>query len=279
MGLDKFSTGLAIDLNSGKGLKEALPDFIIEYRAGTPPTVSAALLAAGYSDADAAVTGDLLATFTKGGATLTGTASTRQTAYVVVTNGSTNDTITLTFTTPSKTLVYTQVAGDTTDDIIAASVAAAVNADTTLNKVVRAIAIGGAAVTESVVYLEALFPGEPFVLTVGATGGCSAVLTAGTANNRINSLHFDYPDAYGDCYNEAAYTWLATGLPATPTVATYFRVIAPDDDGTLSHTAKRIQGNLSTAGASINIQPSTTIVSGQPLSITEYIVNIAKSVS
>ena len=274
---NKISTGLTIALNSNKGLKEAMNDFVIQYRSGTPPTVSAALLAAGYSDADAAVTGNLLATFTKGGAALVGTASTRQDAYVVVTNGSENDTITLTFTTPLTTLVYTQVAGDSTDDIITASLVAAINADTTINKVVTAYPILGTAITENAIYLQANFPGEPFALTVGATGGCSAVLTAGTSNARINSLHFDYPDAYGDVSNEAAYTWLATGLVAD--TATYFRVITPDDDGTLSYTAKRIQGNISTSGAEINLQPSTAIVVDQPLSITDYTVSIKKTVA
>jgi hypothetical protein len=127
------------------------------------------------------------------------------------------------------------------------------------------------------VYIKALFPGEPFALTVGATGGCSAALTAGTSNVRINSLHFDYPNTYGDVVNETAYTWLATGLVAD--TATYFRVVRPEDDGTLSFTAPRIQGNIATAGAEINLQPSCQIVVGQPLSITSYTVNIKKSVA
>ena len=273
---DKISTRVAIGLASGKGIKDIFDDFIINMYSGTPPTTTQALRDAGYSDADAAVTGTLLATFTKAGATLTGTSSTKQDAYIVVTNGSTNDTATLTFTVPSKTLVYTQAAGDTTDDIFTASLVAAINADTTLNKVVTAYPILGAAITENAVYLQAKFPGEPFALTVGATGGCSAVLTAGTSNVRINTLHFDYPDAYGDCNQEAAYTWLATGLAAD--TARYFRLVKPTDTGVLSHTEERLQGDIATSGAEINLQPSASIVVGQPLSITGYKVNIAKSV-
>jgi hypothetical protein len=274
---NQFSTGLAIGLNGSKGLKELMDDFVIKYYGGTPPTISAGDITLGYSHADAAATGNLLATFTKGGATLTGTASTRQDAYVVVTNGSTNDTVTLTFTVPSKTLVYTQVAGDSSDDIFTTSLATAINADSTLNKVVRAHPLIGASITENIVYLEAIFPGEPFALTVGATGDCSAVLTAGVSNARINSLHFDYPNTYGDVSNEAAYTWNATGLVAD--TATYFRVVKPTDDGTLSHSQERIQGNIATAGAEINLQPSAQIVVGQPLSITSYKVSVKKSVA
>jgi hypothetical protein len=274
---NKFSTGLAIGINGNKGLKELMSDFIIHYYGGTPATTTQALRDAGYSDADAVVTSNPLATFTKGGATLTGTASTRQEAQVVVTAGSTNDTAIFTFSTPSKTLTYTQTAADTTADLLVTSIVAALNADTTINKVVEAIAVVGAAVTESIVLLRAIYPGEPFVVVVTQTGTLSVTTTDVTANVRINSLHFDAPDAYGDIWNEAAYTWLATGLIAD--TATWFRVVKPDDDGTLSHTAPRIQGGISTAGAEINLQPSTAIVVDQPLSITSYKVNVKKSVA
>jgi hypothetical protein len=272
------STGLTIAMGGDKGLKGEMTDFILEFRDGTMPTISTANLALGYSHADAAVTGNILASFTKGGATLTGTASTRQEANVTISRGSTNDTGTFVFATPAKTLVYTQVAGDSTSDILATSIATAINADTTLNKVVEAIAIIGAGVTESVLYLRAIYPGEPFVLT-SATGSGGMTLTANaiTANVRINTLHFDYPDAYGDVPQETAYTWLATGLVRG--VATYLRIIEPGDDGTQSFTAKRIQGDISTAGAFLNLDPSTQIVVGQPLSITGFKIKFRKSVT
>lgn len=274
---NKISTGLAIALNGKQGLKEVFSDFLIKYYSGTPPTISTALKNAGYSDADAAATGTLLATFTKDGATLVGTASTRQEAHVVVTRGSTNDTVVLTFTTPAKVLTYTQTAADTTDDLLATSIAAAVNADSTLNVAVEAIAIVGASVTESIVYVRALYPGEPFVMDASATGGAGATRTAITANARINSLHFDAPDTYGDVSKEAAYDWEAVGVAAG--TATYFRVVKPDDDGTLSYTAPRIQGNIATSGGEINLQPSTAIVVDQPLAITSYTVNVKKTVT
>jgi len=274
---NKFSTGLAIGINGNKGLKELMSDFVIKYYGGTPPTVSQALRDEGYSDADALATGNPLATFTKGGLTLTGTASTRQEAQVVVVRGATSDTAIFTFSTPAKTLTYTQTDADSTNDLLVTSIVAALNADTTINKVVEAIAVVGGAVTESIVLLRAIYPGEPFVVVVTKTGTITVTTTDVTANVRINSLHFDAPDAYGDVSNEAAYTWLATGAIAD--IATYFRVVKPNDTGVLSHTEPRIQGNIATAGAEINLQPSTSIVVGQPLSITSYKVSVKKSVA
>jgi hypothetical protein len=265
--MNRFSSGFEASLNANKGVKKIFPDFLIKYYDGTPP-----------STADAAATGNCLAIFTKGGATLTGTASTLQEANVTVAKGSTNDIGTFVFGTPSKTLAYTQTAGDTTNDILCTSLAAAINADTTLNKVVEAIAVIGAGVTESVLYIRALYEGEPFVLT-SATGSGGMTLTANaiTANSRINSLHFDSPDANGDLTKEDAYTWLATGL--VEGYATYFRIVKPADDGTLSTTQERIQGGISTTGAEINLQPSTLIVIGQPLSISEYTLSVSLAVA
>jgi hypothetical protein len=265
--MNRFSSGFEKSVNAHKGVKEIFNDFVIKYYDGTPPTT-----------ADAAATGNLLATFTKGGATLTGTNSTRQEANITVVRGNTNDTCTLTFSTPAKELIYTQTAADTNSDQLATTLATAINADTTINKVVEAIAIIGAGVTEAVCYIRALYPGEPFVLdsSVGS-GAITLTQNAITANSRINSLHFDSPNSDGDLVNEAAYTWLATGLVEGS--ATYFRIVKCDDTAALSTTQERIQGNISTAGAEINLQPSTQIVVGQPLSITLYTLSVNLAVA
>ena len=264
---NKFSSAFEMAVNADKGVKEVFSDFLIKVYDGTPPAT-----------ADAAKSGNLLAQFTKGGATLTGTASTRQEAQVVVVRGSTGDTAIFTFSTPSVVVTYAQVAGDSTDDLLVTSICAAINADTTANKVVEAIAVVGAAVTEAIVLLRARYPGEPFVVVVTKTGTLAVTTTDITANARINTLHFDNPNADGDLVNEAAYTWNATGLVAG--TATYFRVVQPTDTGVaVTITEPRIQGNIATAGAEINLQPSAQIVVGQPLTISEYKVSISRTVA
>lgn len=267
----KYSTGMVMGMASDQGIKEILDDFVIRVYGGVSQAPTTA---------DAAVTGTLLAEFSKDGAAITGTASTRQVDHVVVTRGSTNDTFSFIFTVPSKTLVYTQTAGDTTNDILATSMAAAINADTTLSPVVEAISVIGDAVTESIVYLRAKYRGEPYALTVDKTGGGTIALTSVVANARINSLHL-YIDTNSNASKETAYTWLATGLagePSAPISAVYYRAVKLTDTGTLSTTEPRVQGDVSTSGAELNLQPTTAIITGQPLGISTFSLPIKKTV-
>jgi hypothetical protein len=262
-----LSTGCRNGLAQGKGIKEMFEDAVLYGYDGSVPAT-----------ADVAPTGNLLFKLTKDGAALTAsTVSTRQEANVTCVKGSTNDTVTLICSTPSKTLVYTQVAGDSTNDILATSLATAINADATLSPVMEAIAIIGAGVTEAVLYLRARYAGEPFVITsITGSGGITTTLNDITANARINSLHLGTA-TLGYVEKETAYDWEGVGLIAG--TCSYARFVHNNDLGTNNATDPRLQMNVATSGAALNLAGSTGIVVGGPVLVSSFKLNIKYLVS
>lgn len=72
------------------------------------------------------------------------------------------------------------------------------------------------------------------------------------------ALAFDAA-ASGVLPKAAAQVW--SGVNAATGTAAYFRMVAAADDGTLSTTAKRLQGTCGTAGADLNMS-SVNLTSG-----------------
>lgn len=64
-------------------------------------------------------------------------------------------------------------------------------------------------------------------------------------------------------------TW--SGVNAASGVATFYRHVAPGDDGSLSTTQARIQGSIATSGADMNLT-STALSSGATQTINFYSV-------
>ena len=75
------------------------------------------------------------------------------------------------------------------------------------------------------------------------------------------------PAANGSIPKAAAETW--SGVNAATGTATFYRHIAPADDGTLSTTQARIQGAIATSGAELNLT-STTLTSGATQTVDFY---------
>ena len=61
--------------------------------------------------------------------------------------------------------------------------------------------------------------------------------------------------------------WSGVNVAAGP--ASFYRHVAPGDDGTLSTTQARVQGRIATAGADMNFT-STALVSGATQTVDFY---------
>lgn len=84
-------------------------------------------------------------------------------------------------------------------------------------------------------------------------------------------LSFDVSAVAGIISKPAGVVWSGTNV-ATGS-ASYYRHTAVGDDGTLSTTQARIQGNIATVGADLNLS-STSLVSGASQALDYYSVTI-----
>jgi hypothetical protein len=247
----KCSTGLRDGLLKTKSWKKSLEDKVLSIYSGTAP-----------STADDAVTGTLLVSLTLASGTFTsGTLSTRQIDTFNITGSPAEaDTVTVTITPTGgtvETYTYTVPAGPTTDTV-AIGVAALIDASDYVE------AIASTATTESAILIRSRFAGEGFASTTAKTGtltiSVTGAVTPTVANIRLNGLHFELPstEASGTLDKE---TGVWSGAVTTTGIASWFRVQANNDAGTLSTTAVRLQGNISTANSELDI-PSLTLTSG-----------------
>lgn len=100
----------------------------------------------------------------------------------------------------------------------------------------------------------------------------TGVLLNTVSNNSTGTgLTFDAAAAGGVISKAAAEVWSGNNV-ATGT-ATYFRHVAPGDDGSLSTTQVRIQGTISTVGGDMNLS-SVALVNGAPQTVDYYSVTI-----
>lgn len=63
------------------------------------------------------------------------------------------------------------------------------------------------------------------------------------------------------------------GVNSASGTATFYRIETASDDGSLSTTFPRIQGDIAVAGASLNLS-STTLTSGASQTIDNYVVSL-----
>lgn len=242
---ERLSTGMRNWILGGGSYREALDDCVMKIYSGTAP-----------SSADSAVTGTLLVTITKSSGTVSTTERSTPDRWAVTipgTHATGTYILTVTVDSTAYTCTYdaaTEPEGHAANTNIAQGLARKVRES--CNQV---FAIADA---DTVLYIQGRVSG----LTVTVADGGGTVTITGLSNiaagARSDALYFGLP-ASGSMSKATADTW--SGLVAATGVAGYFRIVRPDDDGTLSTTARRLQGNCSTSGAELNMSSTSLTVS------------------
>ena len=98
-----------------------------------------------------------------------------------------------------------------------------------------------------------------------------ALLSTISISSGVSGINFAAAASAGVLTKLGTETW--SGLNAAGGTASYYRHVAPADDGTLSTTQARLQGDIATAGAELNLT-STTLSSGATQTIDFYSVQL-----
>jgi hypothetical protein len=104
---------------------------------------------------------------------------------------------------------------------------------------------------------DAALGSATLICTISISGGGTGINLAATASAGVVS-------------KATAETW--SGTNAAAGTVTFFRYVAPGDDGTLSTTQRRIQGSIGLVGEDLNLS-SVALSSGAPQNIDFF--NIA----
>jgi hypothetical protein len=233
----KQSTGFRNARLSGDSVRKIFADAKVETYSGTAP-----------ASADDAATGTKLIIFTKASGPLSaGEVSTAKEATHLITSHAVGETFSLVIN--GTTYTYLVPAEDATAIEIAARLAALVDVD----PAVEACAGGTATI-----YIRSTFPGVTFTITKAGTGTTTLVDDA-VANAISDGLKFLAASA--GVMSKNTDVWSGVGLAEG--TAGYCRMVTSSDDGTLSTTQKRLQGNAGTSGTemtltSINIHVGAT---------------------
>ena len=248
---ERISTGMR---NAILAMKRALlDDFVIKIYTGTPPT-----------SADNAVTGTLLVTVTKSGGTVDTTERSKPDRWIftIGTGHVGGNTVAVNVTVDGvgpTTHTYIILASDTTDELVAEGVARMLNDIPQI----EAICLGSLFAPRTIVLQSRVFG---ITLTIANGGGTYAISpTKIEAGSRSDALYFAKPSS--GSMSKATDTW--SGTIVTTGVAGYFRIVRPDDDGTLSTTQLRLQGAISTSGAELNMA-NTTLTATELHTISDY---------
>jgi hypothetical protein len=237
----KLSTGLRNILLEEGSLRKAFEDGILNIYSGAAPT-----------SADDAATGTLLARITKAsGAVVAGARSQSQIGIITITSHGSGETFVVPVTVDgvgptNYTFTNTPDAGGV--DGVALKVAEMLNDIPQLS----AIAAG----TTGVIHVTHRIAGGSF--TLGAAGGTGTytVTSSALAATLLNTLKLGV-SASGIIAKNAD-TWSGVGLAAG--TAGYFRLVTNLDTGVLSTTEHRLQGNISSSGAELNLSNLNIVV-------------------
>lgn len=91
-----------------------------------------------------------------------------------------------------------------------------------------------------------------------------AVLLCDVAGPTGVALNWDATPVNGALMKDSTQVW--SGVNVATGTATFFRIALPSDTGTASSTAIRVQGDVATAGAALNLS-SVSLVAGATQSI------------
>lgn len=262
----KFSTGLVQAVAGGYGWRQALANGRLKIFTGTQP-----------ADADSAITGTLLATFTLSGGAFT--AEVRSQASITLTGSSGSlDSIKV---GGALEILGSSVPYTTDLTTTAALVAAQINANFSVpdfaaessGAVVTIFAphgtgagADGLTIAATATTLGASINGGSSS-SFGGTGSPSAGTTA------VNGLNFQAPVA--GVLSKETTVWQAVA-GATGTAGCFRFEADADDDQGASTSFRRFDGSIATSGADMNIT-STTITSGATESINTFTLTIPMS--
>jgi hypothetical protein len=246
----KLSTGLRNAILSGQELRKVFEDAIINIYTGTAP-----------AGADDAATGTLLVTISKASGTVSpGEVSTAKEARVQITSHAGAETFSITINGATYTFTNPPDAGT------AADVAKALALLVDQNPNVEAHAAG-----TDTIYIRSKIAGLSFTISVGGTG--TSVLTDdAVANGDADTLNLG--EAAAGVIQKNGDVW--SGVAVAGGTAGYFRMVKSDDDGLLSNTRIRLQGNVATSGQEMTLS-STTIALGATQTIDSASITMPAS--
>lgn len=246
----KISTGLRNYLTGEGSLRKALEDAVLKIYSGTAPAT-----------ADAAETGVLLATITKSsGAVTSGDRSTPRVYKILIGSYTTGHTFLVAVTVDGvgpTTYTYTAVSADDSVIKVAAKVARMLN-DIPQLRAVPSLADGN-------LYVQCDIDGLDVTLADPGGGSGTLTVTALQSASRVNTLQLGAPAAGVIAKNSDIWS----GVAVASGTAGYFRVVTSADSGSSSSTDVRMQGNVSTSGADLNLS-NLNIVSGATQTIDTF---------
>ena len=107
--------------------------------------------------------------------------------------------------------------------------------------------------------------------TADAALNGNTVLCTVTNNSTGTGITFDTSASGGTISKAPAEVW--SGLNATSGVASFYRHVAPGDDGTSSALQSRLQGQIATSGAELNLT-SVSLVAGATQTVDFYSISV-----
>jgi len=232
----KLSTGLR-QFFVGEGcLRKAFEDGILNIYSGAAP-----------SDADVAATGVLLAKITAASGAVTANArSTPQLGLITIASHAPGETFIINVTVDG--VGPTSYTFTNTPDAGAAAADVAKKVAEMLNDIPQLSAIASG--SDGNIYVASRLAGVGFTIASGGgTGTISALTSSVVAASALDTLKLGAPAA--GVIGKTSAVW--SGVALANGTAGYFRLVTNLDDALLSTTQLRIQGNVSTSGAELNL--------------------------
>ena len=264
----KLSTGLGQFLNDESGLRKAFEDAILNIYSGTPPATADAIAPAANLLCKITIGSGAVVTTSRTDRsipklkryTMSGTRTAGKTCSVKVTLADATTahyvfTIHATSASLRTTTAVTREFAQMLDDIPQLS----------------ALSMPGATTGKgNIILVKSRIAGLSFEIAQRAsTGPTISTGTLITTASRVNTLQFGKPVA--GVISKASGTW--SGLNLATGVAGWFRLVAPEDDATLSTTQVRLQGACAASGAEINMS-NTTLTEDATCTIDTFSVTL-----
>jgi len=231
----KLSTGFRNYLMAGGSLRQAFEDALLNIYSGVAP-----------DSCDSPPSGVLLNTVTKGsGAVAASARSTRQVGLITIGSDVLAQTFIINVTVDGvgpTSYTFTVTASEDSIAKVALKVAQM------LNDIPQLCAIASG--SDGNIFVASEFAGLSFTIANGGgTGTISALTSSVVAASLVNTLKFGAPSAGVEGKNSDIWS----GVNVADGTAGYFRMVTTRDTGLLSTSDYRIQGNISTSGAELNL--------------------------
>jgi hypothetical protein len=123
-------------------------------------------------------------------------------------------------------------------------------------------------VDDLVILVRPTIAGDTLAITDNG-GDITITPDIGIVTARSNCIYFAPPSA--GAMSKASETW--SGEVQVSGVAGYFRIVQPEDDGTDSNTQIRLQGDISTSGAELNMA-NTSLVAAETHTVDSYSISL-----